>query len=310
MLACLLCVNTGAALAAEPLDGTKACSLTLVCRYDKVAIGGMTLNVYRVADGSTDTGFTLSGAFASLPVSLTGLDNAGWVSAAATLAAYIQPYGIAATQSTASASDGSAAFTGLTSGLYLVVGNTLKIGDDSYSFAPFLVALPGKATTGEWQYDVTAYPKLTKTTDTTTTPSSPVDVTVLLQWADSGTTATRPDSVKIVLLRDGKTYDTYTLTSAENWRHTWYDLSGDYSWSVLQTTVLSDYTVSYQSGGHVLVITDTAAGATGSSDDTTEDTTIPQTGTIWWPVYALAVLGVLLFCIGWHRRFGERNDAA
>lgn len=304
LFVCLTGIIPGGALAADALDTTKPCSLTLVCSYQMKALEGMQIRAYRVADGTADTGFTLSGAFASLPVSLNGLSTADWSTAAATLASYIQPNGIAATASAQTDGTGSATFSGMAQGLYLVVGDTLRIGQNSYIVEPFLIALPALSQTGAWQYDVTAYPKIVDPEE-----GIPVsyDLLVVKQWVDEGASVTRPDSIEIALLRDGVIYDTRTLSAAGAWRYTWTDLSNQYIWSAIETTALSGYTVKYQRSTTTLVIINTARSLDTTDDSDDLDKDIPKTGLSWWPVYLLAVAGVALFTIGWRRRYGTRG---
>ena len=43
-------------------------------------------------------------------------------------------------------------------------------------------------------------------------------------------------------------------------------------------------------------------------EDDDDDDSIPQTGILWWPAEALAVEGIVIFTIGWRRRFGDGGD--
>lgn len=303
---CLMVIMPRGALAAEAVDPTRACSLTLHCSYQLQPLEGMQLRAYRVADGTADTGFTLSGAFASLPVQISGLSASGWATAAATLAAYIQPNGIAATASLQTNSMGIATQTNMAQGLYLVVGDTLKIGLNSYIVEPFLIALPSLDQEGAWIYNVNAYPKIVD-------PEEDVpyyDLLVMKQWVDQGTDAKRPASIQIALLRDGVVYETRTLNATENWRYTWTNLSNQYIWSAIETTTLADYTVKYQRSANTLVIVNTARSI--KDDDKDDDKDIPKTGLDWWPVYLLAIAGVALFTVGWRKRYGSggKHDAS
>jgi len=310
LLCCLLIGLPQTSLAADPVDTSRICSLTLICHYASSPLNGMETQVYRVADGIVGQTLTLSGSFASSGVSLNGLDKAGWTSAAATLAAYAQTNSIAATRSAKTDANGAAVFGSLSQGIYLITGTSLTIGLHTYYFAPFLAALPNPNQTGGWNYDVTAYPKVTDPTDT---KSKLFDINVLLQWSDAGLTSQRPKTVGITLYRNGSVYENYTLSAADNWRHTWKDLDQAYSWSVVQTTSLDTYSVSYQSSGNVLVITDVIRTAqTPSTTTSTSDGSIPLTGLLWWPIDVLAILGLLLFTLGWRKRFGckEKNHAA
>ena len=302
LLGCLLSTLPRVARAAEPPDATKLCSLALSCSYQAKTLEGMQIRAYRVADGTADTGFTLSGAFSSFPVLLSGLSASGWSTAAATLASYIEPNGIAATASAQSNAMGIASFSNLTQGMYLIVGDTLKIGRNSYFLEPFLIALPSLSKEGAWQYDVQADPKIV---DPEEGLPDFYDFMILKQWEDEGATVKRPDSIEVALLRDGVVYDTRTLSATDNWRYTWTNLSNQYIWSALETTTLSGYTVTYQRSATTLVITNTA---TTSGDKEPVNPNIPYTGILWWPVYALAGAGLLLFVIGWRGRFGAKGE--
>lgn len=310
LLCCLLVGLPNTSLAADPVDTSRVCSLTLICHYASEPLSGMEVRIYRVADGTIDQTLSLSGSFAPSGVSLNGLDQAGWTSAAATLAGYAQTNSVAATRSAKTDANGTVSFGSLSQGVYLVTGTALVVGLHTYYFAPFLVALPNPTQTGGWNYGITAYPKVTDPTDT---KSKLFDINVLLQWSDAGLTSQRPKTVGITLYRNGSVYENYTLSAADNWRHTWKDLDQAYSWSVIQTTSLDTYSVSYHSSGNVLVITDVIRAAqTPSSSTPTSDGSIPLTGLLWWPVDVLAILGLILFTLGWRRRFGGKgkNHAA
>ena len=51
-----------------------------------------------------------------------------------------------------------------------------------------------------------------------------------------------------------------------------------------------------------------AGNESGSAEDDDDDDSIPQTGILWWPAEALAVAGIVIFTIGWRRRFGDGGD--
>ena len=306
LLLCLLFACPRVALAADPVDSSRLCSLTLVARYEGSPLIGKRLKLYRVADGNTDTGFSLSGAFASSGVAINGLDNGGWSTAAAMLSAYATNNGISATQSGDSDATGTVNFSSLAQGLYLVVGDSLAVGTHTYYFAPFFVALPYANDQGGWDYNITAYPKII---DPIVEAPEVFDLTVILRWSDAGYTSRRPSTIGITLLRDGVVYENYKLSANGNWRHTWEDLSEEYRWSVVQKTALDTYKVSYRSNGNVLTITDTIRSSTNSSGlEQILDYDIPLTGILWWPVEVLAVVGIVIFAIGWRRRFRDGGE--
>ena len=63
---------------------------------------------------------------------------------------------------------------------------------------------------------------------------------MLKVWEDGDQETTRPESVRVQLLRDGEVYDTVTLSAENGWRHTWEDLSKQFVWQVIEEAELVD----------------------------------------------------------------------
>jgi hypothetical protein len=305
MAVCLSILSIGAspsqASATAAIDVDKSCSMTLDCSYDGSALSGMMFKIYRVADVSETAFFTLSGDFSSYKVNINNLDSSGWNTAANTLANYVGFDNISALMTKTTDSKGHIDFGTVSTGLYLIVGQKITTGNTTYTVAPFLVSLPNLSSTGAWNYSVGVIPKLSATT----IDNNLVDISVVKVWNDDGGASARPNSIDVVLLRDGAPYDTYTLTATNYWRHTWSNLSDRYTWTVIEKNVPNNYTVTYSSNHTTLTITNTSVDVpkTPSSSPT-----LPQTGMLWWPVPVMAVAGVLLFSIGWRRHFRHYDE--
>ena len=116
--------------------------------------------------------------------------------------------------------------------------------------------------------------------------------TVLKRWNDAGYEQKRPDSVSVMLLKDGAVYDTKTLTRADGWQNTWkalprYNPDGsEIVWTVTERPV-PGYTANVQQSGSTLILTNTL-----------DRQKLPQTGLLWWPVPVLAAAGLLLLIFG------------
>ncbi len=67
-----------------------------------------------------------------------------------------------------------------------------------------------------------------------------IDISVKKLWYGAG--VDHPDSVKLVLYRDGKEYETVTLSEKDNWYHEWKDLTDEFVWTVDEPSVPSGYT--------------------------------------------------------------------
>ena len=104
--------------------------------------------------------------------------------------------------------------------------------------------------------DVTAEANFTNTKEDDPEPGpdpDSVDIAVQKVWKldDGGAAA---DSVTVTLYRDGKEYDTVNLNAQNGWRHTWYDLSDRYSWTVEETVVPEGFTMTVNQQGHTFII--------------------------------------------------------
>ncbi|MBE7018097.1 MAG: Cna B-type domain-containing protein [Ruminococcaceae bacterium] len=76
-------------------------------------------------------------------------------------------------------------------------------------------------------------------TITNTLNSKEIDISVKKLWAGAG--AAKPDSVKIVLYRDGKEFKSVTLSDKNNWSYVWEDLTDEFEWTVDEPSVPSGY---------------------------------------------------------------------
>lgn len=322
----LLSLLPGSALAREWVDLSQTASLTI--RYP---VADVAFRLYQAAEFSRTGTLSLTEAFADCGVSIDQPDQAGWKGATEAMAAWTARERIEPSASGKTGPDGTAVFTGLAPGLYLVLWEGCTSGGYLYTPEPFLISLPGLAEDDSWVYSITADPKYGKTSDDPT-PSNPgtVDRKVLKVWKDAGHEDLRPEEIRVQLLRDGEVYDTVTLSAENGWRHTWEDLSKQFVWQVIEEDVPDGYTVTVTREGITFVVTNTAeteipeetppgdSGEPGTPDDGTDipeepvpqGPMLPQTGVLWWPVPLLACGGMALFLAGWALRRKEGDHEA
>lgn len=281
--------------AAGRVDTGRDSSLTLSFRHEAQALENVAVRLYRTADISETAHFTLAGDFAEYPVQIDGLDADGWTAAASTLAAYAAADNIQPTASGTTDADGKAVFDGLRTGLYLVIADDLRIEKTVYTSAPFLVSLPNLDENDNWIYDVTALSKIEKITE----PGDKIDIDVVKVWKDDGNKDKRPDKIVVSLIKDGQKVDEVVLNAANGWKYSWSELEEDHEWTVIEKEVPEDYKVTYSGTQKQFVITNTYDEPGGD---------IPNTGIAWWPVPLLAAAGIILFGIGWYRRY-MKHDA-
>lgn len=114
------------------------------------------------------------------------------------------------------------------------------------------------------------------------------------KWVDANS-ANRPLEVTVQLIGNGEIVDEVKLNKENGWQYRWKNLDGRVAWRVIENPVPDGYLPSYSEEGNLIVITNT------NRKTTQEDSSLPQTGLLWWPVPALALSGAVLFCIGWAR---------
>ena len=250
-------------------------SITLRDSSSKQVVKGAGLRIYKIADAKNaggNLGFEFTESFKNSGVSLDDINNAYLAEHLANYAANER-----ATGTDGTASGESIRFDNLDLGLYLVVQTGSVNG--YYPISPFLVSVPMTGENGRlWIYDVEASPKVSIRPWTPTPPGKPDEpgkpeepekpekpeqpsedkttLKVVKKWDTDG--KANPESVSIVLLRDGQIYEKIRLNNDNNWSYTWKDLDAKYKWTAVENTVPKGFTASYKEKGTVVTITNKA----------------------------------------------------
>lgn len=262
ILLILLIQPLTAAAAVTPLDPGRKCSLNIHYRKNGNGFPNVQTEIYRIAEASADGTFDLIAPYSGFPISIHGITSQQeWDTVTTTLLSYIIDRKIPADHVTLSNAQGTASFTGLQTGLYLVKGSITKNDEGIYIFRDFLIYLPTPQADGSFDYDLEAQPKAGDFIPKT-------EYTVKKLWKDSGS-STRPKSVTVNIYKDGVLQETVTLDKSNNWSHSWSVIGNDGIWSVSEKTVPSGYTVCVCSKDNVFTITNSR---------NTGDSSIPKTG--------------------------------
>ena len=241
-------------------------------------ISNMNVSLYRVADEN----YNLVDSFSRYSIDLKQ-DAQG---AANALENRILMDGIEADACVTSDSVGNASFTGLESGIYLVVGK--EVFQDGVFYMPqvFLVSLSGDLSV-DLKYEMS---------------DKPSRIHVLKVWKKDNKKS-RPKSIEVCLLRsDGIVVDRVVLNSDNQWSTTWDNLSTLYTYRVMETSVPSGSKESCSREKDTIVLTNT-----GSDKYRVEkkDEVLPNSGQLWWPVPVLLFVGLVLFGLGRHLKNEE-----
>ena len=238
----------------------------------------MKVSLYRVADEN----YKLTGVFSNYSVDLKQ-DVQG---AANALENRILMDGIEADAYATSDSSGKSSFTGLESGIYLVVGKEVESNGVFYMPQVSLVSLSEDLSV-DLKYE---------------TSDKPSRIHVLKVWKKDNKKS-RPKSIEVCLLRsDGIVVDKVKLNSDNQWSYTWDSLSTLYTYRVMETSVPSGYKESCTREKDTIVLTNT-----GNFTDKVEkkDEVLPNSGQLWWPVPVLLFVGLVLFGLGRHLKNEE-----
>lgn len=241
-------------------------------------VANMNVSLYRVAD----VNYNLVDAFSHYSIDLKQ-DVQG---AANALENRILMDGIEADASNSSNSSYKASFTGLETGIYLVVGKEVESNGVFYMPQVSLVSLSGDLSV-DLKYEMS---------------DKPSRIHVLKVWKKDNKKS-RPKSIEVCLLRsDGIVVDRVVLNSDNQWTYTWDNLSTSYTYSVMETSVPSGYKESCTREKDTIVLTNT-----GSDKYRVEkkDEVLPNSGQLWWPVPVLLFVGLVLFGLGRHLKNEE-----
>lgn len=241
-------------------------------------VSNMNVSLYRVADENYNLVDAFSRYSIDLKQNVQGAANA--------LENRILMDGIEADACVTSDSVGNASFTGLESGIYLVVGKEVESNGVFYMPQVSLVSLSG---------DLSVDLKVE-------TSDKPSRIHVLKVWKRDNKKS-RPKSIEVCLLRsDGIVVDRVVLNSDNQWSYTWDNLSTSYTYSVMETSVPSGYKESCTREKDTIVLTNT-----GSDKYRVEkkDEVLPNSGQLWWPVPVLLFVGLVLFGLGRHLKNEE-----
>ncbi len=267
--------------------------------------GSLTLNkaepntvfrLYQVETRNEDGTFEVTDDFAGYDVDWDIESPEDMRKVASTLASYVAqdqddltPY---ATET--ADSSGTAVFSDLPFGLYIAIADDVKTEGKTVLTAPVLAFIPATAEDGSAIYDLQADVKKETRTDQK-------QISVCKIWSGD-TEKTRPKSIEVNLLQDGKVIDTVTLNADNNWQYKWSDLKAGHTYKVTEKSVPSGYKVSITEDKTAFTIKNTKPNTPPPHNPPN----IPKTGQLWWPVSILAAVGLLFLCIGILRRRREQ----
>lgn len=294
-------------LASSEFDANKDVEFTIDYQNEGKRLSNAEFDIYKVADVDKDLNIKLTEEFSKYPVDLTKLNQDGWNDYALTLKGYVQSDEVEPVMRGTTDPNGIYK-TKLKAGLYLVIGKNLTLDNYIYESSPFLVLLPNvEKETGTWNYEVISKPKTTRNEKII----KEVSKKVIKIWKDKGFENLRPKEIEIELLGNGKLRETIVLSEKNNWRHTWHKLDESVNWTLVEKDVDKEkYKVSISEEGDTFIVenTYTPPKTPPKEQPKKPKEPLPQTGQLWWPVYALVGLGSIMIVLGFIQNRRKKVD--
>ncbi|MCI8609656.1 MAG: Cna B-type domain-containing protein [Firmicutes bacterium] len=349
----LFSMSQTAAFADTSVDTGRATSLTI----DHLCCSRVDYTMYKVADISAGKKITWTAGMNEIleknenPISTVQESQEAWSLVASTLAVYAaedqsEEGQKLLTPITGAKSGNREVFSGLSTGIYLVVAGEHMNGRERHTITPFLITLPMADENGQYAYDGIVNPKYSSSPGGEDPGQDLVTRSVLKAWNDNGDSdGTRPSSITVQLLRNGVPYgEPVTLSKANNWSYSFGMLDSNYTWQVTEVGITDGYTMTVTLRGTTFLMTNSHSpedpdtpnnpddpteiddpvtplgpppdfppddpGITDIPDEDVPLSNLPQTGALWWPVVPLALSGIVLFLLGFvkNRRYEKTHE--
>jgi LPXTG-motif cell wall-anchored protein len=298
-LTLLICCMGITVCADSALDISKKGSISVTMRYNGNTVSGGTLTMYRVGElaqnGSGAYGFALTSEFAGSGQSLDDLSSSLMPG---TLARYAANANISGT-TVSIGSTGTASFTDLDLGVYLITQNKAATGYNTIS--SFLVTVP-MSINNSYEYDVDASPKVElKKRSGSSSSSSGGSPKSTATPAPTSTPPGRSSSGSPTPTPNPSANSTPTPSGSSGTPDNPIS-SGDPSVSASpDEPTPTDETITSESPSESPI-----PGATDDPDAGGKPK-LPQTGQLNWPIPLLAILGLAMFSAGWILRYGNKK---
>ena len=293
-----ICITSSLVLAAsttdakEPIAIEQTCGLTISYGYDGTFFEGQTVQLYHVAEVSSDYRYSLTSPFAATGLILNGIQTQGeWNVIRSTTEVFILANKMTPIKTVETDEKGQACFAQLTPGLYFASAVTVEQGESTCTFESALVALPGLDTEGLWEYQVAvaAKPQILPPVQ----PGEDIQLKVVKLWKGEEDRDQRPHRVEVELFRNGVSHKTVTLSEENNWSYSWTAKDDGAIWKVIERNIPEGYIMTVEERGTTFVMTNTVDSDTPIDPPPTGDTS-----NIFLYIVLMIVSGSVLIIVG------------
>ena len=249
-------MNASASSVKDPIITDRKCTLTISYQCDGAAFSDQTVYLYKIADVSRDFRYTLDSSVADSEVVLNKVQtNNEWNVIRTTLESYLFANHVEPILTAVTDELGQVHFSGLKPGMYFASPVYVVEDHGTYLFDSALIAVPGLASNGHWQYQVA----VTAKTDVLPPigPDGETQYKVLKLWRGDEGPANRPQSIEVEIFRDGVSYQMASLSEENHWYVSWMTKEDGAVWTVAERNVPEGYTVTVEKRGTTFVLINT-----------------------------------------------------
>ena len=297
MPTCAIAAST--ADAKIPIDVNRQCEITLSLVNGQTAFKDVTVNLYKVADFSTDFQFTLTEEFKMTELNLNGVtSNFEWQIMRSTMEAYVIIGEIPPCATAQTDSDGKVCFENLDVGLYMAVVGCITKDDLTCYFETALISLPDLDGAANWQYNVSVAQK--SEIIPPVEGDEEVEFKVVKLWKGDDKLKTRPKSVQVEIFKNGTSYKKVALSSENNWSYTWSAKNDGANWIAIERNVPKEYVMTVTDRDNTFIITNTYTAAKPTEPPKTGDTS-----NVMLYVVVMILSGFMLIVLGF---LGKRKN--
>lgn len=279
--------------ASEPINVNQECTLNLTYTCNEMAFEDVPVNLYKIADVSSDFQYKLTSSYEQTELVLNGIKtNSEWNIIRSTLEANIIANNIKADMVSTTDASGTVNFEGLKPGLYLATVGTIVKGDLMCNFDSALISLPSLNTEGDWQYTVTVASK----SQIIPPSDKEIELKVLKLWKGDEGKNSRPKNIEIEIFKDSATYKKIVLSQDNNWSYRWNVKDDGAKWTVIERNIPSGYTMAMEKRNNSFVVTNTYSPK--KPDGPSDSVQTGDTSNVMLYVVILIASGSVLIILG------------
>lgn len=252
---------------------------------------GVEFQFYLLAEVNENQGLNITKAFEDYPIDWQQSSAEDWMGVAQILEGYIKRDDVQPTYRGTTDSEGNVKLDNLRLGLYLIIGESYELDGTRYLLSPIIQALPYHA--GDTKiYDLEVWSKGRQIRE------GDMHYNVVKIWDGDIISGKHPTQVTVQLLRNQEVYEEIVLNEKNSWKHTFYELSNEYEWTVVEKEVWDNYSVKLEITDNNYVLINTCQNETKEPKEEKPEEKLPQTGQLWWPIFALTISGISCIICG------------